>query len=57
MTYVINQGLALYWGTSRWSAAEIMVCDSDSPPDTRFPFLGTGPNLTVLRRKTVEGSL
>ncbi|XP_007607330.1 voltage-gated potassium channel subunit beta-3 isoform X1 [Cricetulus griseus] len=24
MTYVINQGLALYWGTSRWSAAEIM---------------------------------
>lgn len=29
MTYVINQGLALYWGTSRWSAAEIMVCDFD----------------------------
>ena len=25
MTYVINQGLALYWGTSRWGAAEIMV--------------------------------
>ncbi|XP_052612670.1 voltage-gated potassium channel subunit beta-3 [Peromyscus californicus insignis] len=24
MTHVINQGLALYWGTSRWSAAEIM---------------------------------
>ncbi|XP_055450395.1 voltage-gated potassium channel subunit beta-3 isoform X2 [Psammomys obesus] len=24
MTYVISQGLALYWGTSRWSAAEIM---------------------------------
>ncbi|XP_065765743.1 voltage-gated potassium channel subunit beta-3 isoform X3 [Muntiacus reevesi] len=24
MTYVINQGLALYWGTSRWGAAEIM---------------------------------
>lgn len=31
MTYVINQGLALYWGTSRWSAAEIMVRDSDTP--------------------------
>ncbi|XP_068785487.1 voltage-gated potassium channel subunit beta-3 [Struthio camelus] len=24
MTDVINQGLALYWGTARWSAAEIM---------------------------------
>nr|XP_060501004.1 voltage-gated potassium channel subunit beta-3 [Panthera onca] len=24
MTYVIDQGLALYWGTSRWGAAEIM---------------------------------
>lgn len=25
MTYVINQGMAMYWGTSRWSAMEIMV--------------------------------
>lgn len=25
MTHVINQGMALYWGTSRWSATEIMV--------------------------------
>lgn len=57
MTYVINQGLALYWGTSRWSAAEIMVCDSDSPPHTSFPFLVTSPNLTGLRSKTVEGLL
>ncbi|KAL8177118.1 UNVERIFIED_CONTAM: Voltage-gated potassium channel subunit beta-3, partial [Gekko kuhli] len=24
MTYVINQGMAMYWGTSRWSAMEIM---------------------------------
>lgn len=37
MTYVINQGLALYWGTSRWSAAEIMVCDSNT--HTPNPFL------------------
>lgn len=57
MTYVINQGLALYWGTSRWSAAEIMVCNSDSPPHTSFPFLVTSPNLTGLRSKTVEGLL
>ncbi|TNN72584.1 Voltage-gated potassium channel subunit beta-1 [Liparis tanakae] len=24
MTYVINQGMAMYWGTSRWTAMEIM---------------------------------
>uniref|UniRef100_A0A8C9ZZ37 Voltage-gated potassium channel subunit beta-1 n=1 Tax=Sander lucioperca TaxID=283035 RepID=A0A8C9ZZ37_SANLU len=24
MTFVINQGMAMYWGTSRWSAMEIM---------------------------------
>lgn len=27
MTHVINQGMAMYWGTSRWSAMEIMVSD------------------------------
>ncbi|XP_026130484.1 voltage-gated potassium channel subunit beta-1-like [Carassius auratus] len=25
MTHVINQGMAMYWGTSRWSPMEIMV--------------------------------
>ncbi|KAM9834706.1 voltage-gated potassium channel subunit beta-2-like isoform 1-T1 [Syngnathus typhle] len=25
MTFVINQGMAMYWGTSRWNAMEIMV--------------------------------
>lgn len=25
MTHVINQGMAMYWGTSRWSSVEIMV--------------------------------
>ncbi|KAJ8378122.1 hypothetical protein AAFF_G00248360 [Aldrovandia affinis] len=24
MTYVINQGMSMYWGTSRWTAMEIM---------------------------------
>ena len=24
-THVINQGWAMYWGTSRWSSTEIMV--------------------------------
>lgn len=30
MTYVINQGMAMYWGTSRWTAMEIMVSVSES---------------------------
>uniref|UniRef100_A0AAY4BLH2 NADP-dependent oxidoreductase domain-containing protein n=1 Tax=Denticeps clupeoides TaxID=299321 RepID=A0AAY4BLH2_9TELE len=25
MTHVINQGMSMYWGTSRWTAMEIMV--------------------------------
>ncbi|KAM9834708.1 voltage-gated potassium channel subunit beta-2-like isoform 3-T3 [Syngnathus typhle] len=25
MTFVINQGMAMYWGTSRWNAMEIMA--------------------------------
>ena len=25
MTHAINQGMSMYWGTSRWSAMEIMV--------------------------------
>lgn len=25
MTFVIDQGMAMYWGTSRWNAVEIMV--------------------------------
>lgn len=47
MTYVINQGLALYWGTSRWSAAEIMVRDSDTPH----------PTVTVRRSRKMGGLL
>lgn len=25
MTFVIEQGMAMYWGTSRWNVVEIMV--------------------------------
>lgn len=41
MTYVIDRGMALYWGTSRWSAVEIMVSSNagtwdgwEAPPHT-----------------------
>lgn len=50
MTYVINQGLALYWGTSRWGAAEIMVSvPATSPVPQLVPsFHMTAPNPTLL---------
>lgn len=32
MTFVIDQGMAMYWGTSRWNAVEIMV---NSPTSAR----------------------
>lgn len=44
MTYVINQGMAMYWGTSRWSAMEIMVSD---PPTSG---MGGAEGTTGLRR-------
>lgn len=38
MTHVINQGMAMYWGTSRWSAMEIMVKQSHKlAPGCTFP--------------------
>ncbi|KAI1236047.1 hypothetical protein IHE44_0002142 [Lamprotornis superbus] len=37
MTHVINQGMAMYWGTSRWSAMEIMRRCPGVPCST-FPF-------------------
>ncbi|KAF7243336.1 Voltage-gated potassium channel subunit beta-1 [Varanus komodoensis] len=39
MTHVINQGMAMYWGTSRWSAMEIM----ETPPLMCFSFAADPP--------------
>lgn len=33
MTFVIDQGLAMYWGTSRWNAVEIMVGPATAEPE------------------------
>lgn len=45
MTHVINQGMAMYWGTSRWSAMEIMVSDCKSKNITKQGLLvGGGGN-------------
>lgn len=48
MTYVINQGLALYWGTSRWGAAEIMVSVPPTSPSYNLFPLFTWPLQTPL---------
>uniref|UniRef100_G3N845 NADP-dependent oxidoreductase domain-containing protein n=1 Tax=Gasterosteus aculeatus aculeatus TaxID=481459 RepID=G3N845_GASAC len=37
MTFVIDRGLAMYWGTSRWNAVEIMVGQSGEPHLTLVP--------------------
>ena len=34
MTFVIDQGMAMYWGTSRWNAVEIMVRENIPPQRT-----------------------
>lgn len=39
MTFVINQGMAMYWGTSRWSAMEIMVRSAFLFHQLRFFFI------------------
>lgn len=35
MTHVINQGMTMYWGTSRWTAMEIMVSIFTHPSPSR----------------------
>ncbi|XP_061664591.1 voltage-gated potassium channel subunit beta-2-like isoform X2 [Syngnathoides biaculeatus] len=37
MTFVIEQGMAVYWGTSRWNAMEIMVNDLFNDLHVRRP--------------------
>lgn len=39
MTYVINQGMAMYWGTSRWTAMEIMVSSEELRVSVPCPIL------------------
>ncbi len=39
-TFVVNQGWAFYWGTSSWSADDIMVSRSLSHPCTRVEVEG-----------------
>ncbi|XP_004604907.2 voltage-gated potassium channel subunit beta-3 [Sorex araneus] len=54
MTYVINQGLALYWGTSRWGAAEIMEAYSMARQFNLIPPVCEQADHHLFQREKVE---
>ncbi|XP_036197383.1 voltage-gated potassium channel subunit beta-3 isoform X3 [Myotis myotis] len=57
MTYVINQGLALYWGTSRWGAAEIMEAYSVARQFNLIPPVCEQAEHHLFQREKVEMQL
>nr|XP_018868704.2 voltage-gated potassium channel subunit beta-3 isoform X1 [Gorilla gorilla gorilla] len=57
MTYVINQGLALYWGTSRWGAAEIMEAYSMARQFNLIPPVCEQAEHHLFQREKVEMQL
>ncbi|XP_055252467.1 voltage-gated potassium channel subunit beta-3 isoform X1 [Moschus berezovskii] len=57
MTYVINEGLALYWGTSRWGAAEIMEAYSMARQFNLIPPVCEQAEHHLFQREKVETQL
>nr|XP_024090120.2 voltage-gated potassium channel subunit beta-3 isoform X4 [Pongo abelii] len=57
MTYVINQGLALYWGTSQWGAAEIMEAYSMARQFNLIPPVCEQAEHHLFQREKVEMQL
>ncbi|XP_066526804.1 voltage-gated potassium channel subunit beta-2-like [Hoplias malabaricus] len=57
MTFVINQGLAMYWGTSRWSAMEIMEAYSVARQFNLIPPLCEQAEYHYFQREKVEVQL
>ncbi|MDP7038968.1 MAG: aldo/keto reductase [Myxococcota bacterium] len=54
MTHVINQGKAFYWGTSEWSAEEIMRAYTIARREHLIPPLMEQPQYNMLARDKVE---
>jgi aryl-alcohol dehydrogenase-like predicted oxidoreductase len=54
MNHVINQGKALYWGTSEWSAAQIMEAYQIARREHLIPPLMEQPEYNMFRREKVE---
>uniref|UniRef100_A0A4W3HIL7 Potassium voltage-gated channel subfamily A regulatory beta subunit 2b n=1 Tax=Callorhinchus milii TaxID=7868 RepID=A0A4W3HIL7_CALMI len=57
MTHVINQGMAMYWGTSRWSAMEIMEAYSVARQFNLIPPICEQAEYHLFQREKVEVQL
>uniref|UniRef100_A0A665W102 Voltage-gated potassium channel subunit beta-1 n=1 Tax=Echeneis naucrates TaxID=173247 RepID=A0A665W102_ECHNA len=57
MTYVINQGMAMYWGTSRWTAMEIMEAYSVARQFNLIPPICEQAEYHLFQREKVEVQL
>jgi len=53
--HVINQGKALYWGTSEWSAAQIMEAYAVARREHLIPPQMEQPQYNMFHRDTIEG--
>lgn len=53
-TYVINQGWAMYWGTSRWSPTEIMECYAVARQFNLIPPIAEQAEYNMFHRDKVE---
>ncbi|XP_004705523.1 voltage-gated potassium channel subunit beta-2 [Echinops telfairi] len=57
MTHVINQGMAMYWGTSRWSSMEIMEAYSVARQFNLTPPICEQAEYHLFQREKVEVQL
>ncbi|XP_038598927.1 voltage-gated potassium channel subunit beta-1-like, partial [Tachyglossus aculeatus] len=57
MTHVINQGMTMYWGTSRWSAMEIMEAYSVARQFNMIPPVCEQAEYHLFQREKVEVQL
>ncbi|KAM9786153.1 voltage-gated potassium channel subunit beta-2-like [Neosynchiropus ocellatus] len=54
MTHAINQGMAMYWGTSRWSSMEIMEAYSVARQFNQVPPICEQAEYHMFQREKVE---
>jgi voltage-dependent potassium channel beta subunit len=54
MNHILNQGKALYWGTSEWSAEQIMAAHAVSRREHLIPPLMEQPQYNMFHRERVE---
>jgi voltage-dependent potassium channel beta subunit len=54
MNFIINQGLAFYWGTSEWSAEQIMHAHGIARQEHLIPPIMEQPQYNMFHRERVE---